>query len=284
MSFHPPFLATLLVGVLAGTHAATWGMYKDSAYEGFSTRKYLRSIALGCVAALMIPQLRPIEGRALGGLVVLFGLTYVVERVLVEWSKLFIRREDQSKYFIPMQFAIGGQVVRSPWLRLGAGVLYAGGIYLVVLLVDSMAGLTGRSWAAAVAMGGLGGLVCAIGGAWKDAPLEGFSFFKFLRSPGISAAWAGLMALLTRDPVALTFGALGYSIATIESYKKFAHPHKPPGKFDGKQLRFPEMLTWRRRFVPLYLGISGAVLATFAMALSGAVPALPELAAILVWQ
>src|SRR3954453_5384896 len=30
----------------------------------------------------------------------------------------------------------------------------------------------------------------AVGGAWKDAPIEGFSGWKFLRSPAIATAWA----------------------------------------------------------------------------------------------
>jgi len=279
-----PIVPSLLVGALAGTHAATWGMYKDSAYEGFSVRKYFRSVLLGMAVAVALPSLRPVDPTTPHGFVVLFGLTYVLERLLVEWTKVFLRREDQSKYFIPMQFAIGGRVVRNPWYRLAAGLLYAGGIVLVVRLVEGLAPLTRSSWMVAVALGGLGGLVCALGGAWKDAPLEGFSFFKFLRSPGIAAAWAGLLALLTRDPVALSFGALGYSIATIETYKKFYRPLEPPGKFDGKPVRFPQMLAWRRRFVPLYLAVSGTVVTVFAAALRDAASGRPTLASILAGQ
>ncbi len=29
------YLAALVVGLLAGTHIATWGMYKDAPHEGF---------------------------------------------------------------------------------------------------------------------------------------------------------------------------------------------------------------------------------------------------------
>ena len=36
------WLIALVVGILAGTHTATWGMYKDAPHEGF--RHYPRSI------------------------------------------------------------------------------------------------------------------------------------------------------------------------------------------------------------------------------------------------
>ena len=54
----------LLVGLLAGTHTATWGMYKDAPHEGFTVGTYSRSIivaALGAVLLLLI--LQAIAGR-----------------------------------------------------------------------------------------------------------------------------------------------------------------------------------------------------------------------------
>ena len=41
-----------------------------------------------------------------------------------------------------------------------------------------------------VAVGGLGGWISAFGGAWKDAPKEGFQIFKFFRSPIIASLFA----------------------------------------------------------------------------------------------
>ena len=39
-------LLAAAVGVMAGVHTATWGMYKDAPHEGFSCWKYSRSIVL----------------------------------------------------------------------------------------------------------------------------------------------------------------------------------------------------------------------------------------------
>ena len=43
-------------------------------------------------------------------------------------------------------------------------------------------------------VGGTGGWLTAVGGAWKDAPVEGFSGWKFLRSPAVATGWALLLA------------------------------------------------------------------------------------------
>ena len=34
----------LSIGLLAGAHTSTWGMFKDAPHEGFTYRKYFRSI------------------------------------------------------------------------------------------------------------------------------------------------------------------------------------------------------------------------------------------------
>ena len=118
-----PLLAAA-VGLIAGIHTATWGMYKDAPHEGFSGRKYARSIVLATVIAVVIAGAWGLDPRRAADLVVLFGSTYAVERALAEIYKTFLREEDQSKYFIPMQFSVFGQVVRSRSARLLAGAGY----------------------------------------------------------------------------------------------------------------------------------------------------------------
>jgi hypothetical protein len=109
-------------------------------------------------------------------------------------------------------------------------------------------------------VGSIGGWVSALGGAWKDAPFEGFQPLKFLRSPLLAAGWALLLEQLSSDMVVVALAAIGYTIATTESYKTFLFPSRPRGKFAGKPVRFPEILRKRNRVVPVYLGIWVAVL------------------------
>jgi hypothetical protein len=261
-------LAMLGAGLAAGLHAATWGMYKDSLYEGFSLRKYLRSIVLGLVVAFVVQAIRPQALETAGGIALLFGLVYVVERLVTEWLKVFLRVEDQSKYFIPMQFAVLGRPVQHRGIRLAAGLAYAAALAASVSLLDRLQGASISSWGAAVLAAGFAGGLCAVGGAWKDAPCEGFQLLKFFRSPLIAAAWGALLALFSTDLVTVGFSALGYSIATIETHKKFLSSDSAPGKFTGKAERFPEMRQHRRRFVPVYVGVWALVLLTIAAAVT----------------
>ena len=88
-------LLAAAVGLMAGVHTATWGMYKDAPHEGFSRWKYARSILLATVIAVIVSAMWGLDPRRAADLVVLFGATYAVERALAEIYKTFLRDEDQ---------------------------------------------------------------------------------------------------------------------------------------------------------------------------------------------
>jgi hypothetical protein len=261
-------LIALVIGLAAGAHSATWGMYKDAIYEGFTYGKYFRSIILSGIIAVVAELITKLDVMRASGIVILYGLTYVIERALLEFYKTFLREEDQSKYFIPMQFHVQGKIVQSRMKRWLLGAAYAVGVTLVVfgLHYFQRANLPISGFAAALIIGSFGGWISAFGGAWKDAPIEGFELFKFFRSPLIALTYALLLACFTTNYIFIAMGALGYTVGTIETYKTFFFPNKPRGKFAGKQIQFPEMLAWRKKFVPLYVAIWLAVIATFVVA------------------
>ncbi|MFQ5680065.1 MAG: hypothetical protein ACE5HP_11480 [Gemmatimonadota bacterium] len=255
------------IGTLAGLHAASWGMYKDAPHEGFRWSTYARS---PLVAGLAAPIALPFTGLDLGrasGIFVFFGFIYIVERALVEFYKTFLRDEDQSKYFIPMQFHLGGRLIprRARWI---VGIAYVGVVLLVLAgvwrLERAELGLSG--YASVVLMGTVGGWISAIGGAWKDGPIEGFSIFKFFRSPLVALFWALVVGHFTHSYLLLLGAATGYTVATIETYKTFFFPNTPRGKFAGMPVRFPDMLRHRQRVVPLYAGIWAGALVTLVLA------------------
>ena len=183
-----------------------------------------------------------LDPRRAADLVVLFGATYAVERALAEIYKTFLRDEDQSKYFIPMQFAIFGKVVRSRGARLLAG---AGLRRRCCWRWSCWSPAIDRAFAdpmpvwLVVAIGGLGGWISAFGGAWKDAPKEGFQIFKFFRSPIIASLFALGLSYLSDDLVLVTLAAIGFCVATTETYKTFFFPSVPRGKFAGMPVHFP---------------------------------------------
>ncbi len=264
-------LLAAVIGLMAGVHTATWGMYKDAPHEGFSLWKYSRSILLATVIAVVLSAGWGLDPRRAADLVVLFGATYAVERALAEIYKTFLRDEDQSKYFIPMQFAVFGKVVRSRSARLLAGAGYVGVLVAMVVLVDWLdrALPDPVPLPLVVAVGGLGGWISAFGGAWKDAPKEGFQIFKFFRSPIIASLFALGLSYLSSDLVLVTLAATGFCVATTETYKTFFFPSVPRGKFAGMPVHFPDMLRKRQPFIFLYAGIWAVVLIALVVALRG---------------
>lgn len=248
-----------LVGLSAGLHAATWGVFKDAPHEGFHWTRFVRSPLIGIGAALALRALLPWPD-GVAGAVLLFGAAYAVERFIIETWKTFFRAEDQSKYTIPMQLAVLGRPVRSAILRGVLGTLYFAGGFVVLVALQWLDGQApGKAWPLLVLAASAGGWISAVGGAWKDAPIEGFETFKFFRSPVVALTYALLLSRLAPDTGILMLAATGLTIATLETWKKFSRPNEPGGKFAGKPLHFPLMRHYRYRLVPLYALICGTV-------------------------
>lgn len=259
--------AAAAVGLGVGLHAATWGVFKDSPHEGFHWPRFVRSPVIGVLAALTLGALLPWPG-GVAGAVLMFGAAYAVERFLVETWKTFFRAEDQAKYTIPMRLAVRGTPVRSAAVRAILGVLYFAGGFGVLAAVRWIGhNVPEDGWLLVALAGSAGGWISAFGGAWKDAPIEGFETFKFFRSPGVAFTYALMLSRFTPDLGIVMLASTGLTIASLETWKKFSRPNEPGGKFAGKPIRFPLMLQHRYRLVPLYAAITGVV----AMALLTAV-------------
>jgi len=260
---------TILIGLLAGAHTSSWGMYKDAPHEGFTLPRYFRSIVVSTLVALFIDRVVGFRPDTFAHAAVFFGMVYAGERLLVELWKTFIREEDQGKYFIPMQFGVFGVPVKSRAVRWSILVAVVAVITLTVWAVTRLQATHPDTpkWLVLL-LASAGGWFSAFGGAWKDAPKEGFETFKFFRSPFIALTWSTVMALFDWHWVYIGLAGIGYTVATIETYKTFFFPNKPRGKFAGKPIFHPEHLERRRAFVPLYAAIWLAVLGHLAWALA----------------
>src|SRR5437773_1043283 len=62
------------VGLLSGTHAAIWGMYKDSLHEGYDRKRFARSMFLGAAAGALLQNALRLTLPAPGAIALLFGL------------------------------------------------------------------------------------------------------------------------------------------------------------------------------------------------------------------
>lgn len=265
----------VLVGLAVGAHIATWGMFKDSIHEGFTRAKYARSIAVGAVLGPVGAVVAGIDPTLPSGVILLFGLTYALERAVTEFWKTFVRDEDQSKYFIPMQFHVMGRVVRNRAARLGVGL---GMVAVAVALLGMARAVQPDPGEPApllplLLVASVGGWFSAFGGAFKDAPIEGFETLKFFRSPVVATLYGLAVAGFTTSYPVVALTAIGFTVATLETYKTFFFPSTPRGKFAGKPVLFPEMLKRRRAFVPVYVLIWVGVLVGFVIAwATGAAP------------
>lgn len=244
------------LGFLAGLHTSTWGFYKDAPYEGYSLGRYLRSTWISTLLSIPAFYFSGLDVTQPGQALVFWGLIYVLERAVMEYYKTFLREEDQSKYFIPMTFHIGGKVMTNRGQRIRVAIAYASALAIIVygVYLAHQAGLGTQLWAILL-IGSVGGWISALGGAWKDAPIEGFETLKFFRSPLVAASFALLMSQFTSNMLLITFPALGFCIATIETYKTFLFQHRPRGKFQGKEMLYPDVIEWRVRLVPMFVAI-----------------------------
>jgi hypothetical protein len=259
------------IGMLAGLHTATWGMYKDSIHEGFFWPRYFRSPVVGIVMAVIAYVIARPGLVSPGSMISFFGVAYVLERGVIELWKTFLRNEDQGKYFIPMQFAVFGKVVHSQSRRLIIGAIMTAavcGIFLAVHFGGRQLTLQDAPFTVFL-IATISGWVSAFLGAWKDAPVEGFQPLKFVRSPLWAGFWGLLVAHFSTSILVVLMAALGYTIFTLETYKTFFFPSKPRGKFAGKPILYPDMLRRRQHFVPIYAAIWILVLTGFWLALTG---------------
>jgi hypothetical protein len=170
-----------------------------------------------------------------------------------------------------MQFAVFGRVVHSASRRIVIGLAISTAVVLVFLSIHWLSRGSGLPATIPVVLvvASLSGWISAFLGAWKDAPVEGFQPLKFVRSPLWAAGYGLLIACLTMSWLAVLMAGLGYTIATLETYKTFFFPSKPRGKFAGKPIAFPDMLRRRRAFVPVYFGIWLLVAAGFIASFAG---------------
>lgn len=250
-----PLIISAGVGMLSGAHAAIWGMYKDAVHEGFAASRFARSIIIGTLCAIAIELVLKLPMSVPGSILLLFGLAYAAERGVVEVWKTFIRNEDQSKYFIPMQFSIRGEPVRSRGLRLVAGLAYVAVVGACLAAIARLDRAGPASITSVALVGLVTGLIIAVGGGWKDAPKEGFDPIKFMRSPAMTVAYALLLSRVVDSRLLIAVASIGFERATAETYKTFFFPSKPRGKFTGKPITNPEMFARRRYFVPVYVAI-----------------------------
>ena len=241
-------VALLCISAASGLYTSLWGAFKDSPYEGFKARTFPRSIYFSlviCLALYTVPHLQTTLVRL--GYFQVFFLAMGLERFLAELYKGFFRSEDQTKYFVPSRITFFGRHVHSDLLRYAVGVVLVAVVFAALLVPVPVQDFL---FFAAVAYGT--GLIVSLGGAYKDAPFEGFKPLKFQRSGFVLVALSPLLYWVNDGGNPVTLGLLVYMNGGLErfcvEYYKTYVQRNMSGKFRPDLPRQQEAAERREKF------------------------------------
>jgi hypothetical protein len=244
----PGVIFILIVGLVAGLHAALYGAYKDSPHESFLMRRFVRELVFSTSVAAGLAALRLADGETP---FVIYLSIFALSRIITEFWKLFLRVEPQEGYRIPTQIHWVKGVVNDPFIRLFMGIGFVSGIYGCYCLFRLLPGWLPFPAVGLVVGGGIG-VAEAMAGAYKDGTIEGFSFVKFLKSPTFGALGGLIASFHTANLAFLLLASIGSMRMFNELLFKILARNYTPGKFKSLTGPFQEWMTRRRRFLAPY--------------------------------
>ena len=259
MSFFTPLAASLV----SGLYTSLWGAFKDCPYEGLKPRTFPRSVYFSVAAFLLLyftPAFRQ-DFQHLG-VVQIFFVLMGIERALAELYKGFFRREDQAKYFVPTRMTFFGRYVASDLLLYVCGTLAVAAV-CALMVID----LRVEHFLVFLVTAYATGLVVALGGAYKDAPFEGFKWLKFQRSAVVLALLSPLFYLVNHAAAPVPLGFLiymniGLERFAVEYYKTYIQRNMS-GKFRPDLPRDQQQIATREKFHYVALVIIAAVILAY---------------------
>jgi hypothetical protein len=270
-----PTAILFVTTILSGLYTCLWGAFKDSPYEGFKPKTFPRSIYFNVVILAALYLLPWTHDRILElGLFQLFFLVMGLERFLAEIYKGFFRSEDQTKYFVPSRITFFGHHVTSDLLRYLAGAVIVAVVFGVVWIDVTVERFL---WFAVTAYGA--GLLVSLGGAYKDAPFEGFKPLKFQRSGVVLAVLSPLFYFLNDPETPICLGFLiymngGLERFAVEYYKTYIQRNMS-GKFRPDIERHQHQLDTREKYHYAALAIMVGLLVLYTMELRALAVAAP---------
>ncbi len=261
------FVIQLAVAAVSGLYTSLWGAFKDSPYEGLKPKTFPRSIYFNVVIFLVLYYAEPFSGRVAAlSLFQLFFLTMGLERFLAEIYKGFFRTEDQDKYFVPSRITFFGHHVASDVPRYVLGTIIVAVVF-GVLWID----VTVERFVPVAVVAYATGLLVALGGAYKDAPFEGFKPLKFQRSGFVLALLSPVFYFTNDSTAPISVGFLiymngGLERFVVEYYKTYIQRNMS-GKFRPDLERIQKHLDERERYHYAALAIIAGVVGLFIWAL-----------------
>ena len=242
------FAFSLTVSIISGLYTSLWGAFKDCPYEGYKPKIFPRSIYFHVAILLplyFVPHFR--DNFYYLGLVQIFYLVMGLERFLAEIYKGFFRTEDQAKYFVPSRITFFGHHVASDLARYAVGSVIVAVVFVFLLIdikIERFLGFLITAYCT--------GLIVSLGGAYKDAPFEGFKWLKFQRSALVLAVLSPLFYFLNHPDYPVPLGFLiymngGLERFAVEYYKTYIQRNMS-GKFRPDLERIQQQIDTREKF------------------------------------
>lgn len=248
------------ISLVSGLYTSLWGAFKDSPYEDFKGRTFPRSMYFHAV--IFWAMYWVLDDFSALKLFEVFFLVMGLERFLAELYKGFFRTENQDKYFVPSRITFFGHYVQSDLLRYAMGIVLVAGV-IGVLLVD----VPVTSFWMFLMVAYATGLLVSLGGAYKDAPFEGFKPLKFQRSGMVLAVCSPLFYFLNDPAQPISLGFLiymngGLERFVVEYYKTYIQ-RTMSGKFRPDLTRIQHRVETREKFHHLALAIIAGLIALY---------------------
>ena len=242
------FAFSLTVSIISGLYTSLWGAFKDCPYEGYKPKIFPRSIYFHVAILLplyFVPHFR--DNFYYLGLVQIFYLVMGLERFLAEIYKGFFRTENQAKYFVPSRITFFGHHVASDLARYAVGSVIVAVVFVFLLIdikIERFLGFLITAYCT--------GLIVSLGGAYKDAPFEGFKWLKFQRSALVLAVLSPLFYFLNHPDYPVPLGFLiymngGLERFAVEYYKTYIQRNMS-GKFRPDLERIQQQIDTREKF------------------------------------
>ncbi|MDA0747941.1 MAG: hypothetical protein O2954_15580 [bacterium] len=256
-------LPAFVISLVSGFYTSLWGAFKDSPYEGWKPRTFFRSVYFHIVIFAMLVGLPFFREQFVSlHLFQVFFLIMGLERFLAELYKGFFRTENQDKYFVPSRITFLGKYVGSDFLRYSVGMVLVTGVFCLLFL-----DLEIRSFTVFLIVAYAAGLLVALGGAYKDAPFEGFKPLKFQRSAVVLAVCSPLFYWINDSSAPVSLGYLIYMNGGLErflvEYYKTYIQRNMSGKFRPDLPRIPEIIASREKFHYMALVIIAGLIAVY---------------------
>ena len=267
-------LLFILLGITAGSIAASINSFKDAPYENFSWLKFFRSFVLGSLVGLLYYYFYQKGLVVFENLGILLLAMIPAERVSAEMYKGFIKTSHHFEYVhalnrlgLPHNVYFLKLILAIPVLAILIGIV------AISTWIASNVLVTGLPFILkGIIIGFFAPMTIAIGGGVKDSQFEGFDIKKFFRTPLVGIFAGTFLLIFTEEPVLLVMSTIGLERTLVECYKTFI-TRRVRGVHQGKSIQYPE---WHpnKRWV-FFLPWSVSVIIIFTLLFSGVVVPLP---------